>query len=84
MPRFFFHLFNSIDARDREGRELPDLAAATGEAVTDIQSIISGDAKDGRVDLRGRIEIAGADGATLKTVRFTDAVVLSLPEPARD
>jgi hypothetical protein len=79
MPRFYFHLFNQITARDHEGRDVSDLRSAKILAVDDIRSIISDDARSGQLDLRGRIEIADEDGRTLTTVRFIEAFVVALP-----
>ncbi|GEP01157.1 DUF6894 family protein [Methylobacterium haplocladii] len=41
MPRFFFDARNGVDARDAEGRELPDAAAAQRAAVTVAASYAS-------------------------------------------
>lgn len=79
MPRFYFHLFNQISARDHEGRDVSDLQSARIRAVDDIRSIISEDARSGQLDLRGRIEIADEDGQTVDTVSFIEAFVVALP-----
>ena len=81
MARFYLHLFNSLGfVPDREGKELPGLAAARDDAVISIRSIIAEDVKQGRVDLRGRIEIANATQEVLAVVPFTDAVNLRLKD----
>jgi hypothetical protein len=79
MPRFYFHLQNQVDARDEEGREVADLEEATAAARSDILSILSDDVSRGRIDLRGRIDIADETGTILRTVAFADAVQLRLP-----
>jgi hypothetical protein len=82
MPLFFLHLHNSLGfLEDEEGRDLADLAAARGEAVRSIRSLLAEEIRRGRIDLRGRVEIAGADGETLATVLYTEAVQLLLGEP---
>jgi hypothetical protein len=79
MPRVYFHLFNSGGRfADEEGREVPDLGTARALAMQEIRSILSDEAKQGKVDLRGRIEITGDDDAALGVVLFSDAVDLFL------
>ncbi|HEX8660647.1 MAG TPA: hypothetical protein VF686_02185 [Brevundimonas sp.] len=82
MPKFYFHLINQVSARDHEGRELADLDEATAAARADILSILGDDARRGRLDLRGRIDIADETGAIVRTVAFADAVQLHLPGDA--
>jgi hypothetical protein len=84
MPRFFFHLVNATGhVRDEEGEEFPDIVAARENAVAGIRSIVSDECKAGRVDLRGRIEVARASGEVVQAVEFADAVeVLTGPPPA--
>ena len=80
MPRYYFHLFNQLDARDEEGRELADQNAATAAAAADIRSILSEDVKLGMLDLRGRIEIADETDTVVGTVHFIDSAQLILPD----
>jgi hypothetical protein len=76
MPRYFFHLHNGTAACDEEGRELPDLNAARAEAITTAREMMRDDIRAGRLPLGHRIEIHGADGTNLLTVRFDEAVTL--------
>jgi hypothetical protein len=77
MPRFYFHLHNSTGLTpDEEGRELKSLAEARESAMEDIRSVLCGDVEQGFIDMRGRIEIADADGEALMTVDFSEAVDL--------
>ena len=63
MPRFFFHLHNTIEVRDDVGRELPSLHAARAEAVTACRAIMAEDVvNDGQITLSHRIDIHGEDG----------------------
>ena len=79
MPRFFFHLHNSMGvACDDEGREAASPEAARLLAMEDARSLIGEEAKEGCVDLRGRIEVHDAQGRHLLTVNFADAVELKL------
>lgn len=77
MPHFYFHLYNQIGfVPDEEGEDLPDLATAKSRAIENIRSILAGEIGEGRVDLRGRIEIAREDGAIVASVRFAEALEL--------
>jgi hypothetical protein len=79
MPRYFLHVFNSTGtARDDEGADLPDMAAARQLALDSIRSIMAMEARAGRIDLNGRIEIADSSGAVLDRVAYREAFVLSL------
>jgi hypothetical protein len=74
MPRFYLHLINRTgSARDEEGVELADAQAAQARAVEGIRSILADEAKAGRLDLDGRIEIADESGAILRVVPFEAA-----------
>ena len=71
MPKYFFNVRNHVDAEDHEGRELPDLAAATCEAKLDIADIMRA-----RFETIGNwsfwsIEICDEKGLLLKTVPFS-------------
>jgi hypothetical protein len=80
MPRYRFNIHNGIGfVEDEEGRELPDLAAARAEAVKGIRSILAEDVAEGRVDLRGRIEVLDEADAPVLTIAFGDAVRVEQP-----
>jgi hypothetical protein len=85
MPRFYFHV-HEIDGStlDEEGRELPDLEKARSEALRGVRSILSAEVAAGRLDLRGRIDIADASGDVAFTIRFRDALQLELRSPSQD
>lgn len=79
MPRFYFHLSNQIGfVPDEEGEEVADLDAAKLRAIENIRSILAGEVAEGRLDMNGSIQIAGANGAVIATVRFAEAVELYL------
>ena len=84
VQHYYFHLHNSIGfVPDQEGKLCPDLKEAREQAVRDIRSIISEEAKEGVIDLNGRIEIAGTDGEILRVVQFAQAFELrTLPGSA--
>jgi CRP-like cAMP-binding protein len=80
MPRFFFNIRNGNGlTEDEEGRDLPDAGRAREEAVKGVRSIVSEEAKAGRIDLAGRIEIRDERGAPLFEVPFGDALVVDRP-----
>ena len=77
MPRFYFHLHNSVDVADEEGVELPDLEAARAHAVKLVRYEFGEAAKaEGRIVLSHRIDIEDESGAVLATVRFAEAVLI--------
>ena len=75
MPRFYFHLFNDVDAPDNEGLDLLDLAAARLHAGNQARFTAGETVKlQGRIDLRHRIDIEDHRGNVLDTVCFGDVV----------
>jgi hypothetical protein len=82
MPRYYFHVRNGLGfTRDEEGQELPDAEAARAVAVRGVRSLITAEVADGRVDLRGRIEVTDGDGAPLFELAFADTVQLLTGDP---
>lgn len=77
MPRYFFHLYNDVEARDEEGVEMPNIGAARMAALRDARFTISETIKaEGRFVGDHRIDIEDAEGNVLETIRFKDAVKL--------
>jgi hypothetical protein len=74
MPQFFFHIVNDIDVPDSEGQDLDNLAAANLKAIDYARDLAAAAVRQGRLDLRHRIEIKGEDGDILHTVTFGDAI----------
>jgi hypothetical protein len=59
MPKFYFHLQNSINVRDDEGMELPSLAAAKEHATIAARALMADDIKGmGEITLSHHITIA--------------------------
>ena len=84
MPRYFFHILNSVGyAEDEEGSEFDGLDDARREAIAGVRSILSDEVREGRIDLRGRIDIVDSGGTRVLTVRFTDAVEVVPGAPLR-
>jgi hypothetical protein len=73
--RFYLNVFNrTASAEDEEGVDLPDLEAARLNAIEGIRSIIASEAKTGKIDFHGRVEILGDDRRLIAVVRYRDAV----------
>ena len=77
MARYFFHLFNNVDAPDLEGRELPDDAAARDAAVADARGLAAIDVGQGRLNLSHRIDVEDRFRQLVCTVRYGDAIEVS-------
>lgn len=79
MPRFYTHLINHIaDTRDEEGQDFPDVEAARSSALRAIRGILAEEVRDGRLDLRGRVEIADDGHVVVLTIPFDEALSLQL------
>ena len=75
--RFYFNLRNGNGLlEDEEGRELAGLEAARAEWVRSARAIIADEAQQGRLDLRGRIEIVDGKGRPLLVIPFADTVTI--------
>ena len=75
MPHYHFNIDNSIGfLADEEGRELSGLDEARAEALKGARSIIAEEVLQGRVDLRGRLEVVDRSGKVLMTIAFSEAV----------
>ena len=75
MARFYFHLLNDVDAPDKEGKELPDLAAARDYAKVNVRYSAGEMLKEhGRIVLSHRIQIEDAEGNVLDTIYCSDVL----------
>ena len=75
MPRFYFNLFNDMVTLDKEGVELPDLAAAKAQARTGAAQIIAERIAAGdRVNLDHRIEVENPERRVVFILHFSDLV----------
>ena len=80
MSLYFFHLRDGADiALDPEGRELSGIDAIRPIALADARSIISGDAKGGRIILDQRIDVEDEFQNIVHTLHFVDAVEIVHP-----
>ena len=75
MQTYYFHLRDGTDVLlDPDGRLLPSLAAVAGAALFEARSIISADAKSGKISLGQSIDVENEAGKLVHTIAFTDAV----------
>jgi hypothetical protein len=81
MARYFLHLRDSIDELlDPEGVELPDVEALRKCVLETVRDLISGDVRDGVIDLRYRIEAENEAGQVVYVLHFRHAFTI-IPEP---
>jgi CRP-like cAMP-binding protein len=78
VQRYFIHLWNGIGfVEDEEGQELPDREAAIQSALDSVRSIVSEDARQGLIDLNGRVSIADQQGQTVAELVFRGSIFAS-------
>ena len=77
MPTYRFHVLNDIDAPDEEGVELDNLALAHLKAIDAARDIASAAVRQGRLNLKHRIDVEDDSGTVLMTVTFADAIEVS-------
>lgn len=74
MTRFYFHLRDHVDeVLDPEGVELTADAIAH-QALVQARDCMAGDVRNGRLDLRYRIEVEDEAQQIVHCLAFTDAV----------
>ena len=76
MPRYYFHLIDSTDCLlDPDGLEIrtEDVAKKTLECARDC---LAGDVKDGRLDLRYRIDVQDENERLIHSLPFGKAIEL--------
>lgn len=76
MPRYFFHLYNHLEVRDEEGKQLPDLEAAKAFAIENARDVMTSNIVQGEICLSHRIEIEDAQGVLVAVVYFRDALTV--------
>jgi hypothetical protein len=78
----YFHLRDGHDVLlDPEGRELDGREAIAAAALAEARAIISDDAIAGRINLNQRIDVEDEQRKIVHSLRFADAIEISLPEP---
>ena len=79
MPKYFFHLIDSVDVLlDPEGNEMPS-EAVVGAALLQARDCMAADVKSGRLDLHYRIDVHDEAGELVHTLPFEDAVEVVPP-----
>jgi hypothetical protein len=74
VPRYFFHLYDDLIAKDEEGVELPNVAAARLTALKGARDVIAEQVKRGYFVLSHWIDVVDEQGEPVMTVTFRDAV----------
>lgn len=75
MPRFYFHLHNTLDVPDEEGQELPSIEAALRYAeICARVEVVETLKVTGRMSLGHRIDIGDDQGSVIDTIWFRDVV----------
>jgi hypothetical protein len=79
MPKYFFHLRDSIDeVLDPDGVEMPAEAVA-GVALLQARDCMAADVKSGRLDLHYRIDVHDEAGEIVYSLPFEKALVVVPP-----
>ena len=79
MPLYFMHLRDSIDELlDPEGIEISTEAVAA-KALSSARDCMAEDIKEGRLDLRYRIDVHAENGELVHSVPFASAVEIIPP-----
>ncbi len=77
MPLYRFHLYNTEQTQDLEGRTFPDFAAAHADAIHCARSLMASHlASSGEITLSHWIELETEEG-DMHVVTFGDAVTIN-------
>ena len=75
MARYFFHLRDGRDETlDQEGVEFSDMDAVREAALVGARDLIAGDAQQGVIDFRFRLEAEDEAGEIVYSLPFKQAV----------
>ena len=74
MPRYFFHVYDDIVAKDEEGAELPNVAAARLNALVAARDLIAEQVRHGYIVLSHWIDVTDEQGDAVLTIAFRDAI----------
>jgi len=82
VSRYYFNVRNGHGfTLDEEGLELSSDQDARMQAIIGARSLMSAEVLEGRLDLRGQIEVTDDDNDEVLTVRFRDAVDVNEGKP---
>jgi hypothetical protein len=76
VPRYFFHLYNDEIARDDEGIELPNDAAALQRGEMEARNMAAESVRKGHLILDHRIVVCAEDGNQVGVIHFRDVVAV--------
>ncbi|HEV2596464.1 MAG TPA: hypothetical protein VGU01_14830 [Sphingomicrobium sp.] len=77
MPRYYLHLRDEFtDTLEPEGKETP-LEAVARTALLAARDCMAGDVRDGRLDLRYRIDVHDERSKLVHSLAFADALVIT-------
>jgi len=77
VARYFFHLRDGTDQLlDPDGVDLPDLAAVRQTALAAARDTLSNELRDGRLDLRYRIDVEDGRGDLVHSLPLEEAFEL--------
>jgi hypothetical protein len=78
MAQYYFHIHNSHgSAEDDEGVEAASLSEAKEKAIAGIRSLLSAEVENGKMNMKGRIDIADGSGKILLSVQFRESLTIS-------
>ena len=82
MARYFMHLRDGTEQLlDPEGLEFPTIEALRKAVLVSARDLMTGDVREGVIDLRFRIDAEDEDGVIVYTLPFKHAVSI-IPEAA--
>ena len=82
MARYFMHLRDGTEQiLDPEGLEFATIEAVRKAALVSARDLMTGDIREGVIDLRFRIDVETEDGDIVYTLPFKHAVNI-IPETA--
>lgn len=80
MARYFFHLRDGTDCLlDPEGIELPNQEAVEKAALFAARDTLSHEMKDGRIDLRYRLDVENDAGEVVHSLPLSEAFDVIAP-----
>lgn len=86
MPRYYLNVENGFGfVEDEEGQEFAGLEDAKAAAIEGARSLMSTEVMEGKIDLRGRIDVVEEDGGVAMSIAFSDIIdVLEGELPSRE
>ncbi|MCE4226563.1 hypothetical protein HCU64_22735 [Methylobacterium sp. C25] len=82
MPRFHFHIYDGFTARDPNGTELPDYAAARRMALRVAGELISEEGREVKLGEEWRLEVTDDADLVLFRIDFNITEAPAVPKPA--